>query len=275
MPKLAVLVALLLAGAIAGFAFANFSGTLEPAPSAGSPAPVAFDSSAPVAERLQALEEALSIERQARQLLQEEVFVLTETLDGLQADTGGALPVPAAAEPEADDVRSGDRRSRAERRAARRNERLLAAGFTQSEVEWIERRESELRMEALESRYEARRAGENPSPAGRGALGDALREELGDASYERYLEASGRPTRVAITSVFEGSPALTAGLKPGDEIVRYDGQRVFGMDEITRLTLVGSVGEPVPVDIVRDGALMQVSMPRGPLGVVGGRRYRR
>lgn len=241
--------------------------------------PSTFDSAAPVQERLAALEEALDIERQARQLLQEEVFVLTEELETLRVDGQDGEPssVPFDTDGENIDepVVEDTRQNRRERRAERRNERLLAAGFTQSEVQWILRRESELQMEALQSRYAARRAGENVSGVGRGAAQSALREELGDNRYASYLEASGRPTRVAISTVFEGSPALAAGLRPGDEIVNYDGQRVFGMDEITGLTLTGAVGEPVSVDIVREGVQMQVSIPRGPLGVVGGRRFRR
>ena len=241
--------------------------------------PSTFDSAAPVQERLAALEEALDIERQARQLLQEEVFVLTEELEMFRVErpNGNSSPLQVAADSENVDEPAAEdtRQSRRERRAERRNEQLLAAGFTQSEVQWILRRESELQMEALESRYAARRAGEDVRGVGRGTAQSALRAELGDDRYASYREASGLPTRVAISTVFEGSPALAAGLRPGDEIVNYDGQRVFGMDEITGLTLTGAVGEPVSVDIMRDGVLMQVSMPRGPLGVVGGRRYRR
>ena len=270
-PLVVVFVVLVAAGAAAAVVPWLSSGK---APSAST-----FDDTAPVHERLAALEEALDIERQARQLLQEEVIVLTEELETLRVDAQGdespLVPQLADAENSDEIVLEDTRQSRRERRAERRNERLLAAGFTQSEVQWILRRESELQMEALQSRYAARRAGENVRGVGRGAAQSALREELGDERYASYLEASGRPTRVAISSVFEGSPALAAGLRPGDEIVSYDGQRVFGMDEITGLTLTGAVGEPVPVDIMRDGILMQVSMPRGPLGVVGGRRFRR
>lgn len=238
-----------------------------------------FDRTAPVEQRLAALEESLVIERQARQLLQEEVMVLTDELDRLRAVTpspraAATSDQTAAGAPE--DAEPVERRGRFERRAERLRQRLVASGFTEADANWILKRESELQMEALNTRYEARRAGENASATfGGRSTQAALREELGDARYEQYLEASGRPTRIAISNVFEGSPALAAGLRPGDEIVAYDGRRVFGMSEITSLTLEGAAGEPVPVDIMRDGVLMQVSMPRGPLGVTGGRRYRR
>ena len=242
-------------------------------------ASLAFDQTAPVEARLAALEESLAIERQARQLLQEEVMVLTDELERLQVPATGQAPgaqtdrVAAGAVEDAEPV---ERRGRFERRAERLRQRLVSAGFTEADANWILRRESELQMEALNDRYAARRAGENASATfGGRSTQAALRQELGEARYEQYLEASGRPTRIAISSVFEGSPALAAGLRPGDEIVNYDGRRVFAMSEVTGLTLEGAVGEPVPVDILRDGVLMQVSIPRGPLGVTGGRRYRR
>ena len=250
----------------------------SPAPER-APASLAFDQTAPVEARLAALEESLAIERQARQLLQEEVMVLTDELERLQAPTNSQAPgaqtdrVAAGAVEDAEPV---ERRGRFERRAERLRQRLVSAGFTEADANWILRRESELQMEALNDRYAARRAGENASATfGGRSTQAALRQELGEARYEQYLEASGRPTRIAISSVFEGSPALAAGLRPGDEIVNYDGRRVFAMSEVTSLTLEGAVGEPVPVDILRDGVLMQVSLPRGPLGVTGGRRYRR
>ncbi|MEM7502378.1 MAG: PDZ domain-containing protein [Pseudomonadota bacterium] len=242
-------------------------------------ASMAFDQTAPVEVRIAALEASLAIERQARQLLQEEVMVLTDELERLQAPgVGQASPVQTdrVAAGAVEDAEPVERRGRFERRAERLRQRLVSAGFTEADANWILRRESELQMEALNDRYAARRAGENASATfGGRSTQAALRQELGEARYEQYLEASGRPTRIAISSVFEGSPALAAGLRPGDEIVNYDGRRVFAMSEVTSLTLEGAVGEPVPVDILRDGALMQVSIPRGPLGVTGGRRYRR
>jgi S1-C subfamily serine protease len=110
---------------------------------------------------------------------------------------------------------------------------------------------------------------------GRTAASDALRNELGDADYERYLDASSRPTSVAVSGVLDSSPAQRAGLQPGDQIVRYDGKRIFSMSDLTRRTLEGQPGEQVVVDILRDGVSMQVAVPRGPIGISGGRRFSR
>jgi hypothetical protein len=45
------------------------------------------------------------------------------------------------------------------------------------------------------------------------------------------------------------------------------------MSDLTRQTLEGTPGEQIMVDILRDGMPMQVVLPRGPLGISGGRRY--
>ena len=233
-----------------------------------------FDQTAPVAERLAALEDALIVERQARQVLEEELLVLTDQLDAL----GEAANLSASSEQEslAQVAAQGEATPRRSRRRGlsdeERRDRLVDAGFSLIEADRIMRRESEIRMAAIQARYDAQRSGE--AFDGRNLMG-SLREELGDPQYERYLEASGRPTSVTLSTIYEGSPALTAGFLPGDQITHYDGRRVFGMNEISELTLTGNAGEMVAVDILRGGVPMQLTVPRGPLGVVGGRRFRR
>lgn len=263
--------------AMAGWFYAADSDKDDPSVSASGALP--FDPALPVEERIAALEQAVSDERAARQLLQEEVFYLTSELDRLSDPRGLERAVQAGAE---DVVNApGDpRQSRREQRERRdstegRIQRLIDAGFLPSQASMIVRRESELQMEAIQARYEAERSGDMADFwRSRNATNDALREELGDADYERYLEANNRSTSVAVSSVFESSPAQSAGLQPGDEIVRYDGERVFSMTDLTRETMNGAQGENIIVDIMRDGTPMQVVMPRGPLGVSGGRRPR-
>ena len=116
-------------------------------------------------------------------------------------------------------------------------DRLVQAGFTSERADWLRRRLDELSMEALRARYEAERSGDQSASANADFGPDvALRKELGDADYERYLQALGRSTDVAVTRVFEGSPAEQAGLLPGDRIVTYDGTRVFDFREVSPLT---------------------------------------
>jgi hypothetical protein len=262
----------------AGAAFAAagfyFSGSDEQPPVAAGVDTNTFDSSLPVAARIDALEKAVSDERLARQLLQEEVFYLTGELERLVEPE---YEVPAEAQVSATVAEEARSSSRADRR--RRNTRegriesLVDAGFLPSQAEWITQREQELQMQALQARYDAEVSGEPVDwSTNRTMTSDTIRAELGDADYERYLEANNRSTNVAVSSVIDSSPAQTAGLMPGDEIFRYDGERVFSMTDLTRQTMVGEPGQTVVVDVMRNGNLMQVVMPRGPVGITGGRR---
>jgi S1-C subfamily serine protease len=125
-----------------------------------------------------------------------------------------------------------------------------------------------MRMEALQERFEASREGTRVDWRSNVLEADRrLREELGAQDYERYLVASGRPTSITVNSVMEFSPAEDVGLRAGDQIVGYNGQRVYNTPQLNALQLDSSVGDTVIVDIVRDGVPMQVSMPAGPLGI--------
>jgi C-terminal processing protease CtpA/Prc len=154
-------------------------------------------------------------------------------------------------------------------------EQLSEAGFSVAEAQRIERRIEELRVEAMQSRYEAMRSDDPQSALDQLREATAtLRQELGDTDYERYLEATGRPTRVGVTSVLASSAAELAGLQPGDQILAYGGQRVFDVRELNSVLLEGEPGEPVIVDVERDGQPIQLVIPRGPLGIAAGFRGR-
>ena len=153
-------------------------------------------------------------------------------------------------------------------------EQLTAGGFSEGDARRIETRVEELRVAAMQSRYEAVRSGEPPGGAREIDATAALRTELGDAQYERFLEATGRPTRVGVASVLASSAAETAGILSGDEILAYGGERVFDLRDLNRVLLDGEPGQPVVVDIVREGQPMQIVMPRGPLGISSGFRRR-
>jgi len=238
-----------------------------------------FDQTADVEQRILALEAAVAEERNARQLLEEELFALYAEIDAL-GEAGRAPDNPA--EPS---VIEQHQRARAALQRARmmddstegRVNTLIEAGFAPDRADWIIRREAELQMAAMQATFEARRTGEpinfldpsiNPDAA--------LRTEIGDAEYEQYLTANGRPTTVSVGMVIESSPGQVAGLRPGDEIVRYNGQRVFNTMELNQQTLQGEPGESVVVDVLRDGVPVQFVLPRGPIGITtqGFRRRR-
>ena len=260
---------------VAAFAVASWIYNEDASPQADGPQAVtSFDSDLPVERRIAALEQAVSDERQARQWLQEEVLYLTEELALLSGGNDPESQPAIDVEQPTEDSRSA-RRDDYRRRYSEegRIEALIEAGFLPSQASLIVRREAELQMDALQARYDAERSGE---PAdyfrSRNSTNNALREELGDADYERYLKANNRSTSVSISSVIDSSPAQAAGLQPGDEIVRYDGERVFSMTDLSQQAIDGVPGQNVAVDIVRNGVAMQVVMPRGPVGISGGRR---
>ena len=163
-------------------------------------------------------------------------------------------------------------RSRTTDSGAGRTKALVEAGFSPDRAAWIVQREDELRLAAMQARFEAQRAGDMQAMfAANNRSGSALRDEIGDLEYEQYLNAYGRPTTVSVGTVIESSPGQLAGLQTGDAIVRYAGERVFNYSDINNLQLQGEPGESVVMDIVRDGTPMQIVLPRGPIGIQAGR----
>jgi len=226
--------------------------------------------------RLAGLETALRAEVEQRTSLEARVAELSDELEALntRSAAGGTAPRPRDSNPQpATDAgpppfaRGGPFRRGGQ---GSQVEALTAAGFPPDRAAWIERRTSELRMQALQAQYDAQRQGK-PFDPGQAFNGDGtLRAELGDSDYERYLQAMGRPTSVGIQSVLASSPGERAGLKPGDEVVAYNGQRVFDLRDLNSLTFEGTAGESVTVSVRRDGQTVNLTLPRGPLGIVGG-----
>jgi serine protease Do len=70
-----------------------------------------------------------------------------------------------------------------------------------------------------------------------------------------------------VRQVVENSQAEFAGVKSGDEIVAYNGQRVFDMNELAALIQQAEAGESVPLEMIRDGRLIQVYVDAGPIGI--------
>ena len=273
-------IVLVVAGLAAGFAVAQW---LAPAPPASSietgsaAAPDATDLPARIAE----LEGALHAETEQRALLERRVAELGAELKDLREGAGGATTAAIAADASAPpassarDVPAGAaaapfaRGRRGPQTEEERIEQLVAGGFAPDRAAWIERRTSELQMQAIQAQY-ARRRGDNVDPALLAGGDQTLREELGDEEYERYLTALGRPTKVGVFNVIASSPAEKAGLRPGDAIVSYAGTRVFSMGELNDLTLEGTPGNSVIMEVERDGQRVQLALPRGPIGIGGG-----
>jgi hypothetical protein len=247
------------------------------APTAAESAPrnAGMASSASLAERVAELETRLAAVLDEQRDLQTELAALNGALQqgAAPASESAQAPEPPTDEPAPFLRTSGFRGAPDSADAlAQRVERLIAAGFAPDRAQWLVQREAQLRMDALYSQYQAAREGTPRDPRAFLDTTSALRAEIGDSEYEHYLEATGRPTNVAVGQVLASSPAEQAGLKPGDRIVAYAGERVFDMRDINALTLKGEPGQPVAVDVLRDGATVQLYVPRGPIGIFGGGR---
>lgn len=159
---------------------------------------------------------------------------------------------------------------------ASREERLAAAGFTRQQLESIQTLEARAQMSQIELDDRARREGWMNTPRyfqeSRDLVTGAtvIRNALGDELYDRYLFASGLPNRLTVGSIIDTSPAQKAGFQPGDVIVSYGGERVFSTQQLVNLRSSGERGESVTVEILRNGQSMQLTIPRGPMGIATG-----
>jgi len=271
---------------IAGFAVGAWVISATPTAgqeSAAMPSSRDAGSADTLAERLLSLEQLIAEEREARLELAGQV---QDLIDDLERDAVAAAS--PAAENSAGNGRREESRGGGLRRAQdftamirrfedRRLQSLMENGFSEDEARRVLQRESEAEFKSMQLAWEAQREGtpadQLPASSDPQAL---LRADLGDADYERFLMAQGQPTSIQITRVLNGSPGSEAGLQPGDQIVSYDGERVFNVTDLRELTMRGAAGEDVVMEIDRDGVRMQLSVPRGPVGITGsGANFRR
>jgi RIP metalloprotease RseP len=93
--------------------------------------------------------------------------------------------------------------------------------------------------------------------AGQGALVDYLASRSGDEVVLQVARGDARLDVPAVASNVQ-SPAVTAGLQPGDEVVAVDGSPAGTIDEVIGYTRE-HVGETISVTVIRDGREMTVS----------------
>lgn len=93
---------------------------------------------------------------------------------------------------------------------------------------------------------------------GRGSqIGVTIRDvEESDAKTNKLSTASG----VVIEEVGEDSPAAKAGLKKGDVVVEFDGERVRSVRQFTRLVQETPGGRRTPAAVMRDGQRVSVTI---------------
>ena len=87
-------------------------------------------------------------------------------------------------------------------------------------------------------------------------LGVGIQEIDGNRAKELKLpEEAG----VEVTRIAPDSPAEKAGIKTGDVVTQYNGQRVEGMDQFSRMVRETPAGRDVKIGIVRNGAPQTVT----------------
>jgi predicted metalloprotease with PDZ domain len=270
---------------VAGIAIGAWSTSdSQPDTGTGIAASDHFDAGAPDAERLAALERIVAEERQARLVIEEQLHALLADFDRIDtAALQELLRQMARSRNQMQQVEEEQAATREARRVMRnysdmRIARLVNGGFTEARANQIRQLEDEARMEVLQAEYEAQLDGTALTPWDQAMNYQAtMRDRLGDAEFANYLQAQGGQSSITVRDVIGSSPASRAGLQPGDQIVGYDGERVFSMYELKSRSFGGNPGEDVVVDIERDGQRMQLVLPRGPMGITGsgaGMNYR-
>jgi serine protease Do len=94
--------------------------------------------------------------------------------------------------------------------------------------------------------------------AGRGSqIGASIRDVDEDDAKGARLAAQ---TGVVIEDVTEDSPAAKAGLKKGDVVVEFDGERVRSVRQFTRLVQETPAGRKTQTSVMRDGQKVNLTL---------------
>lgn len=150
----------------------------------------------------------------------------------------------------------------------RDNDKLLAAGFTAERIGWLRHRGEERHSMALQATYDRQHKGLAIHPEMYLFDEDLdLWKDIGEAEYDRYRQALGKPLSVAVKAVQAGSVAERAGVRQDDEVIRYDGNRIYNIDQLKALASETRRDAMVALELRRDGQLVQLSLPGGPAGV--------
>ncbi len=178
-------------------------------------------------------------------------------------------PVPAV-----DDASTAGRADAARPRTPQeQRDALVRAGIAAGTADEILWRRSQAELDRLELRDQALREGWLGTDRYReemralNAERVSLRDELDVEAYDRYLFETGETNRVSVDSVIAGSAGDQSGLMPGDVIERYGDELVLDFNDLRSATSAGARGELVPVQVRRDGQVVEVWMPRGPIGI--------
>ena len=151
--------------------------------------------------------------------------------------------------------------------------RLIAAGFDPATATTLVKQLNQSALDEMYLRDQAMREGWLGTEKYQDARAelqqeaDALWAELDESDHDRLLYATGKPNRVTVESVIGESAAAWVGLQTGDRILRYAGGRVYRWSDLRQASSAGEAGALVPIQIERDGRILDLSIERGPLGI--------
>jgi serine protease Do len=112
--------------------------------------------------------------------------------------------------------------------------------------------------------FQARPAPEVRALLSAGSGGSYLGVGVAEVTAERAKALNLREERgVEITRVADDSPAAKGGLKSGDVVLEYNGQRLEGIEQFMRLVRETPAGRDVKLAISRNGAMEQVVVRTG------------
>jgi serine protease Do len=106
---------------------------------------------------------------------------------------------------------------------------------------------------------------QGPGPS----IGVSVRDLTADEVSKAQLS---QPGGAVVTGLIDNSPASKAGLKSGDIVVEFDGERVRSSRHLTRLVQETAPGRTVKMSIVREGSRQTLDVTpeaRGRLGLNG------
>ena len=96
---------------------------------------------------------------------------------------------------------------------------------------------------------------------GAGADGSYLGVRVGDVEEDAGPGAAREGA--IVTEVVDGAPASAAGIEAGDVVVEFDGERIRGARQLTRVVRETPAGRSVAAIVFRDGARVDVNVTPG------------
>ncbi len=234
-------------------------------------------------ERIQKLETSLDSANRIQAELLELVEDLHQRLDRyapqLPEEEARTAAVNVAIEHHVEDEQRSQR-DQFNRHRQMQLQRLIDAGLNPDRAEFILNKQERFQYEHMKLAYEYRHL-ENKSSEEAEALREQLsiyshprkmfEHELSEQEFELYLEANGGRQEMRVDRVVSDTPAANAGLRPGDKIISYNGERVFHMGDLRTQVYRVAPGKTVAVEVQRDGSSTTevIYVPSGPLGIHG------